>query len=359
MIEKYTTERSKEENTSIGLDSLRIQTLAQENISDWLVFMRSNLSTWPQFNSLWKWRQDGVPQSGGENATVFFVGDKITGGVGVVPSIFTYQGRRIHVSWQQDSLVLKAMRGKGVGKKLVSAAAKPYELILAKGTSNAMYGLRKALGYLDVPLSDYMLNILHPTFKIRAPTRSVLEIALYLWQIALPVPFKRAKTNIKAISAFDTIYDDLSARMSREALICPLKSSAYLNWRYFQCPVKSYTVLQASNSQSCAAIVLGTSISKQTDGWIVDLLCMPQDKAIAFQLISEARRFFKRQRIKRIWTFATSPTARRWLMRYGFMPTGQSPRFTFLQRGEEVSREILSSRCWNVWHGDGDIDLYL
>jgi len=65
---------------------------------------------------------------------------------GVVPASVTLKGSMLRASWQEDSLVLKTMRGKGVGEKLVIDGAKGWDIVLAKGTSKAIFKAVKFCG---------------------------------------------------------------------------------------------------------------------------------------------------------------------------------------------------------------------
>lgn len=322
-------------------------------------FMAQTLDTWPAFNELWQWRERGLPDSGGEQAVVAGDGNAVVGCVGIVPLRVSVDGQTTEACWQQDSLVSATMRGKGVGKKLVLEAEKDHPLIMAKGTSKAMYGLRKALGYTDVPFSDYLMCVNRPVFNLSSPVKTLLELALYLWQKTIPSPWHRQTPAVQEISSFNAQYDRLAENLDREPGIRPVKNAAYLNWRYFQCPLKKYRVFQAGKDHPRGAIVLGTSNKNPMEGWVVDLICASDDEICAYALLGEARRYFAGRQVKRILSFATKPIARRWLMRFGFIPTGRSPRFTYKYNKTDPISDLLKNAEWNFWHGDGDLDLYM
>ncbi|MFZ5568868.1 MAG: hypothetical protein ACOZF0_00580 [Thermodesulfobacteriota bacterium] len=341
-------------------DPLLIHFLTSGEEPDLLRFYQANLDRYDLFQTLWSWRNGNAGASGGETAVIAGRENRLVGAVGIVPVDMRINGEPIRASWQQDSLIAASERGKGVGKKLVSAAAEPYDLVMAKGTSRAMYGLRKSMGYSDVPYSDYLLAVNSPETRLKHPAKSLLFRMLWLWKQLLPLPRENADLPVREISAFEeAAYDHLAEKMSRGGTFGPYKSAAYLNWRYMACPVKQYTVFQAGNDDPRGAVVLGFSAEAPMDGWVVDLICPSDDKQCACRLLTAAMRFFKQRRFNKIWTFATLPAARRWLLRFGFVPTRISPRFTCKFKDESRTPASSPDIPWNIWHGDGDLELYL
>ena len=142
--------------------AIEIKLMAAEDEVGLMEFLNGNLETFGEFERFWSWRQENETQNGGETVVIAKGDEKIVGSVGIVPASMTVDGYPIRAAWQQDSLVSPAMRGKGLGKRLVAKAAEGWDLILAKGTSEAMYGLRKSVGFLDVPNVGYMVRVCKP-----------------------------------------------------------------------------------------------------------------------------------------------------------------------------------------------------
>lgn len=330
-----------------------------EEEEEFLAFMESNLDNWNQFGQFWNWRQKSTLVSGGETAAIAKEEDEMVGCVGIVPASVTLKDLRIRASWQQDSLVLKTMRGKGVGKKLVIDGAKTWDLILAKGTNKAMYGLRKSLGFIDVPNSNYLLLVYRPRPLSKRVREGLLEYFLYLWKTIFPAPKINSLIKIEKIYTFDKSFNILAEKLSEANELRIYKDSTYLNWRYFQCPGKKYTVFKAYGNNSVAAIVLNVTGNQADEGWIVDMICHNKNKEGAFVLIKKALDFFADQGVFRIWVFATMPSARKWFYRFGFVPTGKTPHFTFLKDEKGPDRLKFEKINWDFWHGDGDVELYM
>jgi GNAT superfamily N-acetyltransferase len=340
-------------------DPIEIEPLSSGNQEQLLAFYAAHMDDWDRFQQLWEWRRERESNCGAEKAVLARAGSAIVGSVGVVPLTVTLAGSKFTAAWQQDSLVSPAARGKGVGKRLVEKGMEGCEITLAKGTSDAMYRLRKKIGFRDVPRSDYLLQAMRPRLDASGLNRSAVQLLFWLWGKALPRPASPQNIQIYPIEGFDPGFDFLAEAICAENVLRPYKDHRYLNWRYFRCPGKDYTVLRAGDTQARGAVVLSMSNSDRGSGWVVDLICRSDDTACALALIGKAMAHFRSKHATTVWVFATHPRARRWFQRFGFLPTGQSPRFTYLVSGAGSSRPGVSERLWNFWHGDGDNELYM
>jgi len=322
-------------------EEIEIRMMRPDEEPKLLAFMKANLDTWEKFEKLWKWRQEQQEISGGETAAIAKKHGKIVGCVGIVPANLIVRGKPVKASWQQDSLVSR------------------WDLVLAKGTSKAMYGLRKSIGFADVPNSDYLVRVQKPRLRRGELKESLGEYGLYFWKIVLPLPKRGSSINLKEIDAFDQSFDNLAERNSFAAVVCLRKHHQYLNWRYVKCPRKKYDIFKAGDPRTRSAIVLTIAGEQADEGWIVDLVCDQDDKTCAYALLHKAIAYFEQQGVWRIWTFATLPAARMRLRRFGFVPSGRTPRFTYRMQNKNLHSSDLLKASWNFWHGDGDVELYM
>ena len=328
---------------------------SQENA--FLSFMRDHLGDYQIFERCWQWRKRSNLQYDQETIVAAYgESQEILGCIGIVPADIRCNGNKLHASWQQDSLVSSSARGLGIGKKLVKKAQENFRLVIAKGTSQAMYGLRKSVGYKDVPCSTYLLSVCGLPAGISIQKTIVFGI-LKIWGKVIRYPKIKKIFSIQRISSFGPDMDGLATVLSSENVIRPFKGKDYLNWRYGACPGKKYTILSAVGQTTRGSIVLSISGQNQDEGWVVDMICGSHDVSCAYALIEAALDFFNQHRVSRIWCFATFPPARRWFYRFGFVATNRSPRFTWFSDHTETNG-IASQTTWDFWHGDGDIELY-
>jgi predicted N-acetyltransferase YhbS len=250
---------------------IEIKLLGSEDEKNLLNFFRHNLVTWEKFKLYWRWRNKNKNASGGEMAVIAKADGDIVGCVGIMSADVTLNGDRIKTSWQQDSLVSPAMRGKGLGKQLVNEGGKGWDMAMAKGTSKAMYGLRKSLGFLDVPNSDYLLRICKPRAMVRTLKERLVEYILWLWKNLIHIPGEDPAIDIKPIDAFDQSFDILADELSKENVVRLHKGQGYLNWRYFQCPGKFYKVFRAGVEKACGVLQL---YPLRENGYFDQALCL-------------------------------------------------------------------------------------
>jgi hypothetical protein len=278
--------------------------------------------------------------------------------VNTVPVALTYKGKTIRVARQQDSVVDPAMRGRGVGKKLVNAGAKDYEMVIAKGTSDVMYVLRKSAGFTDVANSNHLIQVISPFPKGESIRKKAGFLVLY------GLCFLKRRSHIKTgltakqVTEFNKDFDVLGKNLSNNDEIRLRKDHSYLNWRYFQCPERSYVVFRVEDENKLrGAVVLKASRSPGETAWIVDMICDSKDETCINECLNAV---FKQAIISRaadIRVFSTSNYIRPVLFKRGFIETNRTPRFTYRIEKEDLGFEPEKAE-WNFWHGDGDVELY-
>ncbi|MDQ3696455.1 MAG: GNAT family N-acetyltransferase [Gemmatimonadota bacterium] len=302
------------------------------------------------------WRDRDVPASGGNHPTLAFDGDALCGIVNSVPLELSLRGERVPACLQQDSLVDPAMRGRGVGKQLVLRAAERAPVILAKATSNAMYGLRKSVGFEDRENANHLVCVLRP---FTAASIKVRGAFVMFWLYALlRRPRIPAGLTVRPLERFDEAVDLLTRRIAAGDEVVPVKSSRYLSWRYQDVPGRAYLLLRADGPEGlrgCAVVRLPSGPGGPA--WLVDVIVPTDDLPALAALVSASREAARTAGCGVLKTFATSPRVRWVLRRGGFVGLRTTPRFTCLVRAPLPGRNLNAAR-WNFWHGDGDGELY-
>jgi len=337
--------------------TIEIKLMEADEQEEFMDFLRGNLDTFDKFERVWKWRQDNKPISGGESAAIAKYNGKVVGCVGIVPAHISGFGDTVRACWQQDSLVAGTMRGRGVGKRLVEKAAEGWDLLLAKGTSLPMYGLRKSLGFQDVQNSNYLLRVCRPR-KFSFNVKRYAECLMWIWQIIMVPPKIDDRISVCRVEEFDRSFDALAEGLKQKNVLKLHKDLRYLNWRYVSCPGKEYGIFKAGGDDARGAVVVAINRSDPQEAWIIDLICSGKDKQSGLALIRTAVRYLENSGASRIWVFSTMLTVRRWFMRYGFVPTKFTPRFTYRAANKEITEKVGTVE-WDFWHGDGDLELYM
>ncbi len=323
-----------------------------------LNFYNRMLATGNRLKDFYRWRKNGEPHSGGTHPFVARLDGRILGTVNAVPITLTYEGKLIRAVWQQDSVVAPVFRGKGIGKKLVDVAATECAMVMAKGTSDVMYGLRKSVGFVDVKNSNYLICVLS-LFRSKLDfKRRLAFLCLYYLSKSKAENSVRSKLRTYQVRVFDSSFDTLAESLSKSCEIMPYKDSNYLNWRYFHCPGREYFVIRTdAEDQLRGAVVLRLNKVPGETAWIVDMICDSKDGECINELLNAALKEFKVSQAADARTFSTSSQARKWLFKRGFIDVKITPRFTFRVEKNNLGFNPQAVE-WNFWHGDGDVDLY-
>jgi len=333
---------------------LEVRPLRPDETQELLAFYRGNFPAGQRVATLFEWRA-GAPFGTNAPWGAWLEGE-LLGTVNAVRCPLVADGARMEACWQQDSIVSPAARGKGVGKALVESAAAGYPLVMAKGTTQAMYGLRKSVGFNDAPNDTYLFRVLRP-WNVRGSWRR---------RVAAPLLFLRAKAlappapgiAVRPTGSFGPHYDALAEQLTASPGWKVWKPAAYLSWRYLACPIRRYRILEAHRAErTIGAAVLRLDERMGSDAWLVDLIVDLGDRPAVLALIEAAAAEARQSGAALLRTFASSGRARKLLAEAGFIDTRDTPHFTFRPNG--VAESVLPPVAeWSFWHGDGDAELY-
>lgn len=336
-------------------DDLRLRPLAADETERLFSFYRETLGNAEHVITLYEWRLRGRPSSGGIDTYVAERKGRLLGAMNAVPTRLSGWGELFQAAWQQDSIVHPEARGRGVGSRLTSYAARRAPIALAKGTVEPMYRLRKRAGFRDVPGDTFLVRPLRPLPG--GPESSLKRRVLFpvLWlagRISQRVPTRLETTEIER---FDADFDRLADKLARRPGLRLYKPSGYLNWRYFTCPVRNYRVFATlREGEPSGAVVLRTDQDPGRDAWIVDLILDETDRQTAHTLVNAALNELGGSGAPGVRTFATCPRLRRLLLLRGFVPTSDTPHFTYHVVAKD---ESPPKDPWCFFHGDADTEL--
>jgi GNAT superfamily N-acetyltransferase len=316
----------------------------------------STLPNAERIRALYEWRLSDIKASGGIRTIAARSGSRIVGAISVVPLDLGLGGSCNSGAWHIDTVVAASHRGRGIARKLVHISAEGLPLVAAKGSQPVMYALRKSMGFSDVPNSTYLLCALSPVSLGGSLRKRLAVLLFYLISRFRRRASRASPLRTHTIARFEPDFDLLCERILEGGEATPAKSSRYLNWRYTQCPDRSYLIVRAEDAdgQLRGAAVIRPNSRPYLDAWLVDMIVEVDDQQAQHALLDACFRELHRTKASCVRTFATSPTIRRALGGRGFRDTGVTPRFTY-----RAARPLdnLETAAWNVWHGDSDIEL--
>ncbi len=206
------------------------------------------------------------------------------------------------------------------------------------------------------------LPLVRPRLPIPAPIKKLLNGGLRMVDEALSSGFG-GDLRVEEMEGFDESFDELFEKVASEVPCVPEKDSAFLRWRYGpDSPQFPVTVLGVKEGETLLgyAVLMVTSMGQ--DGYVLDLVTLPERHDVARALLRESVRFFRRAGVQiiryRFLESATTPRARD-LRRLGFF-SREGRRNTLLVKFadpevHEMAREIAN---WAYTMGDGEASFW-
>jgi GNAT superfamily N-acetyltransferase len=328
-------------------------------------FYRQMLPASARVIELLEWRRRIPLQELAPMTFVARLDGRVVGAMNVVPQPLVAGGRALKAAWQQDSVVDKSLRGRGIGRELINRSAVGYDVVLAKGTSPPMYALRKSCGFRDVARSNYLVKVLAARHFGNSAKHLLYGLALRGLSIAQRRP-QRTSLQTRVLHEFGPEFDGLASSPHRATEVRAAKDSAYLNWRYRGCPGRDYQIVGAVDANGTAAAVVNVALTHGMgpapahSAWIVDIVCDASQTSTIVGLVRECVSLCRAAGAGSVFTFATSHRVSNCLQREGFVETRQKPPFTYRveRKDDELERMLHHELSWSFCHGDGDNELY-
>lgn len=305
---------------------------------------------------LYQWRKQEGSSSAGIQPFAAWLEAAMVGAVSAVPAVITSNENYYRAVWQQDSIVDPAARGMGIASKLVEKARCDSDLLLAKGTSDAMYHLRLKSGFIDVPNSEYLTCVIARNYQTNGMRRWLYFRLLYVWFSLRRRRVRSTTLRCTQIARFSQDFDVLDRTLARGPCLRQAKNSEFLNWRYGSCPGREYHIVRADSDGVLRGAAVLNLEDSAGDAWLVDMLCDPGDSETISVLVDHGIRVSAAHGKACLRTFCTSQRIRSHLFAFGFVKSRSTPRFTCrVERKPGIAPESVE---WNIWHGDGDRELY-
>lgn len=163
---------------------------------------------------------------------------------------------------------------------------------------------------------------------------------------------------IEQVYSFDQRYDRLWERVSRRYGIIGVRDSAYLNWRYLQCPEGGYTIFSSVAGDEVQGYivvkVLNTDRGEKA-GIVVDLITEDEGDLIG-GLLDRGILYFLKERVDYVKTFACDRVIYQYLMKRGFKEEGEPLHMAYELFDGNLDEVFLTDRGnWYLSYGDTDL----
>jgi len=308
-------------------------------------------------------------------------GGSIVGCVVLVPAAIKIGDGVVYACFEEDLMVLPEFRFHGL--KLLNAVWKTslMPFVIATTPNKLSFELEKSLGARTVSFTRarYVklldpINIARkklPIFKIIFKSfESITEWLLYqplvLFSNLYLTVMQRLRYGLfsgEKITTFDKRFDDLYERISKDYKVSIVRNSAYLNWRYVECPLGEREIYAISDGggELCGYIVLqkerlenGIMVAN-----ILDIFTSRRNVPAIFSLLKYAESYARQNGLETISLIGTFSGIAKVAYAAGFVRNKlRIPTCIFINK-DVTTREVSNdTRNWYLSSGDGDTAIY-
>lgn len=165
------------------------------------------------------------------------------------------------------------------------------------------------------------------------------------------------RSKMEVVKDFDGRFDRLTERVGPLLGIAPIKTSAYLNWRYRDWPYLRTTTLALTGDlgELRGYVVLREPSAGEDTGRILDIVADPTDDRALMALAAAALRHYRRRDLARVECVSTAPSVQRALKRLLFVERGEPLPLFFLNANKFDDPGFLKkAEHWHHVFGDSE-----
>lgn len=320
----------------------------------------------------WKWVTELCPPSGAEAPIgwICLKGHRLVGYFGISPAIAHVRGRAVPVCWGRDLIGAPETRSAGVGPLLIQAVVRESQRpFLIAGLNPVSFSLFRRMGFVDLGRIPLYIKIHQANrFAEGLPWPGwVSRAAVVSLQIA--GSFRESLTRrensgicVEELHRFDERFDRWWKDLEASFPCVIRRTSATMNWRYFQHPRHRYTVLVATEGSRWRglAVVRHGHSRGLPGGFITELLADPRDRFGIAALLKRAEERLRQSASEPpvlIRCALHQPLLERGLIRAGFFRV-PSPLYWMISSalGSDGLRSLVRREDWMINGGDSDLD---
>jgi hypothetical protein len=274
----------------------------------------------------WKFRQNPLSELAELHDLV--QGDRIVGHAAYLPARFKLFKREVLSCQASDHGVRPPFKLGRSAKHLIMGMKKDlYEALTRQGFA-FIYGMPNALGYIlgrltagveeimEIPIWNQWLNPYGhlmgrvSSTSLRRAGREISRVSHLLKAVPGALAFGE-RERILPLEQPDDRFDRLWERVSPGFGIACVRDRKYLTWRYYNKPGRPYAVWTFQKAgETEGYVVIETKEEEVRTGYVMDLLCRPDRRAMA-TLLRHTMTRLAREKVDRVRCLATegSPMA--------------------------------------------------
>lgn len=173
---------------------------------------------------------------------------------------------------------------------------------------------------------------------------------------------EETKIKLEKVMLFDGRIDAFWEEVKKHYTFIIERNKTYLNWRYFDSRSGEYTIVLASSPEGEITGYIVTTINRKNRdypvGYIVDLLAIPENKAVVDKLIKKAVEHFDEKEVNlvNVLLFRDHPFEKIF-QKNGFLNSRKKIHlFAGIKFDEEMSKKLRQLNQREIHFAYGDID---
>ena len=333
-----------------------------------------NIEDLLSFKKKWVWQFKKNPNNHKKSipfTCIVTISNRIIGAIETMPVNIKIGDKKFRGAWLVGNSVSSEYQGRGIGTLMQDYIEKNgnFDILLSLGSTEAAYHLLKKLDW-DVGYFGYKVAILNLEELIKMnsivlrfiihPLSNLYGLFFRLYSI---IRNNRSiyKYKLVTIKCFDNRFDKLLVNAINYYPITVIRDRSYLNWRYIDCPHRSYVIYSAEkNNEVCGFIIL--KIAKKNGlktGFIVDLFFDHSKKDVLINLLNKAMDKFYKSKVSLVTILNPNAKFKSTFNRYGFLFNYNSKKRLMCKViSQKVDTRLLHDmKKWNITKGDSDSDL--
>ncbi|MDX9857817.1 MAG: GNAT family N-acetyltransferase [candidate division Zixibacteria bacterium] len=293
----------------------------------------------------------------------------IVGSIACFPKQMIIGGTRVMIGLGGDLGVNSEHRRQGLALALRKAMIAHKDVAgypFLVGTPNANSArITERAGYTIIGGLKRMVKVLHA----RSYVQRVVKIGALSGLLAKPVDGVMALASkerkyrdngmyrYEILTEFDGRFDTLSEEGSRQYAMVAARSSRFLNWRFAECPYKSYRVFALSDAK--ASRLLGYIVFRTSDNDIsINDIFTVDNRTVLEPLIGEFILWSRAERIDTLtFFFFGNPAMYAKFEEFGFKMRADDriKVIVYADQGAPYRELAYSSEQWHFTNGDNDV----
>src|SRR5688500_8090858 len=336
-----------------------------------LAFLRIAYANEPRKSdpAFWKWHYLENPYTSLDDIPLWIVkdGERVVGQAATILVELKVDDEIRRAVWILDFILLPEYRGQKLGKRLLQLARQTYPTMLALGYNEMSGNVLTSLEWVRMGMIDRYQRLLFPGYGLKEvetipPLRGLINLGFAPFRPSRNATIPNTRFEVREVADFDSAFDELWKRASKNFPCAVERRSAFLNWQFRRQPGKKFAVLGVYKAERLVGYaVLFFRKPKQANAppkaAITDICYDPENgAAIIDELFKTALRRCVERRAGSLVTDVRDPLLAERLRSFGFFRIKQAPPFMVYSPDK---RELMyEPDNWFLTRADSDVSIF-